>query len=64
MNLNINTATNAELKKEAERLKEEYKKIQQEVIEKWKILYTLSEDYSKITQMLNKREGKVENDKK
>ena len=59
MNFNINTATNAELKQKCEELNEEYKVIQADIIEKWGKMIKLSEEYSKIKQLLDKREGRL-----
>lgn len=61
MSFNINTATNAELKQEIDNLKKKYHIVQQEAIAKWNELYDLSEQYNKIIQLLNKREGKIDN---
>lgn len=59
MSFNINTAANAELKQKCEELNEEYKRLQTDVIEKWGRMFKLSEEYSKIKQLLDKREGRL-----
>lgn len=59
MSFNINTATNAELRNECDRLQKKYTTLQQDVIEKWKKMYELSEEYTKIKTLLDKREGKA-----
>lgn len=55
----LNTATNAELKAECERLENEYKKLQIEVSDGLKQLYEYSKRYVNIKKILNKREGKT-----
>lgn len=57
----MNTASNAELRRECERLETEYKSLQSEVIAKWKYMYGLSEQYNKIRELLDKREGRTHN---
>lgn len=58
MSFNINTATNDELKREANRLSEEYEILQTEVRDKFKKMVELSSAYIKITNLLAKRNGK------
>lgn len=59
MGFNINAATNAELKQKCEELSKEYKILQADIVEKWGKMIKLSEEYSKIKQLLDKREGRL-----
>lgn len=59
MGFNINTATNAELKQKCEELNKEYKILQADIVEKWEKMFQLSEEYTKIKNLLDKREGRL-----
>lgn len=59
MSFNINTATNAELKQRCKELDNEYKTLQTDIVEKWGIMFQLSEEYTKIKKLLDKREGRL-----
>lgn len=61
---NINTATNFELKEEAKKLSDKYVLLQEDVKKKFSEMVELSEMYNKITELLNKREGKTNDTKK
>lgn len=61
MDFNMNTASNSELKQECERLDSEYKVLQSEASEKLKRMMELSEQYTKIKELLDKREGRKNN---
>lgn len=59
MSFNIQTATNAELKSESERLKVEYAEYQKTATDALQKMFELSEQYVKINELLNKREGRI-----
>ena len=55
----INMATNAELEKEKESLYEDFEKVKAELYNKYVTLQSLSEQYEKIIEEINKRKGKA-----
>lgn len=59
MSFNIQTATNAELKEECERLKAEYTHFQTMATDAFEKMYELSDQYIKIKELLDKREGRI-----
>lgn len=59
MSFNIQTATNAELKAECERLKAEYTQFQTTATDAFQKMYELSDQYIKIKELLDKREGRI-----
>lgn len=59
MDFDINTATNSELKNKCEELDKQYKVLQADVVEKWGMMFRLSEEYTKIKKLLDKREGRL-----
>lgn len=59
MSFNIQTATNAELKSESERLKAEYAEYQKTATDALQKMFELSEQYVKINELLDKREGRI-----
>lgn len=56
--MNYNIATNSELQSEKQRLEEAYEIAKRQFAEAYETMKTISVDYVKIQEIINKREGK------